>query len=306
MGGFPQGAGQVILTTNIYTLADPVSGDIRYVGKANDVAKRYRLHVRKDEHTLKSRWIAGLKKRGLLPVVEVLDVVPRSEWQFWEQHWIQVVRGWGFRLVNGDNGGLGSDRLSDALKRRIGDALRGRKNESLSRKVFMYSLDGAFLHEFSSVKDAGLYHNGSHGNICRAIKTGSPAYGVQWRYERVERIEPFVAAKRVLTEDRKEKLRAANTGRVVSEETRRKMRDARVGVSPANKGKQAPAWVTEKNRSSCSTRKAVVQYDLSGNELCVYPSVKAASLQSGATRCGIVKAARGEQRHAAGFVWRVL
>lgn len=46
------------LTTFIYMLLDPTTGDVRYVGKANDPKNRYRAHLGKDalkERTPKAR-----------------------------------------------------------------------------------------------------------------------------------------------------------------------------------------------------------------------------------------------------------
>jgi hypothetical protein len=66
------------MTTNIYTLTDPRTNEIRYVGKANDVSQRYKAHLnRARKHQIhKSNWIKQLKKEGLKPIIDVIDIVP--------------------------------------------------------------------------------------------------------------------------------------------------------------------------------------------------------------------------------------
>lgn len=91
--------------TQIYTLSDPRTGDIRYVGKTRDAKARIRNHLNKREHNHKGNWIESLRKLNLEPVVTFIDEVATEEWSFWEQHWIQVFRGWGFNLTNMNAGG---------------------------------------------------------------------------------------------------------------------------------------------------------------------------------------------------------
>lgn len=96
-------------TTNIYILIDPLTGLVRYVGKANNVYQRYRAHTNKarKHNSHKLNWINSLKSKGLKPIIEVIDIVPIEEWQFWETYWISQFKTWGFDLINYTNGGDG-------------------------------------------------------------------------------------------------------------------------------------------------------------------------------------------------------
>lgn len=58
-------------------------------------------------NTKKNAWIKSLKKRGLKPKIEELDLVLESEWEFWEQYWISQFKTWGFELKNATDGGAG-------------------------------------------------------------------------------------------------------------------------------------------------------------------------------------------------------
>ena len=97
-------------TTNIYVLIDPITGHVRYVGKANNVSERYRAHLNRarDHQTHKRNWINSLKKEGLKPIIQVIDVVPITEWVFWETYWISQMKSWGFDLLNYTFGGDGA------------------------------------------------------------------------------------------------------------------------------------------------------------------------------------------------------
>mgnify|MGYP003606412743 CR=1 FL=1 len=97
-------------TTNIYILIDPENQQVRYVGKANNVSERYKAHLnRARKHQIhKLNWINSLRKKGLKPIIEVIDVVPINDWVFWETYWIAQFKAWGFKLINYTNGGDGA------------------------------------------------------------------------------------------------------------------------------------------------------------------------------------------------------
>lgn len=94
----------------IYTLSDPRTNNIRYIGKTNNLIKRFNKHINESKLSTKSykkSWINQLLKLNLKPIIEVIDIVPVNEWVFWETYWISQFRTWGFNLVNNTNGGEG-------------------------------------------------------------------------------------------------------------------------------------------------------------------------------------------------------
>lgn len=102
--------------TYIYTLSHPITGEVRYIGKSDNVDLRFRNHLwekpRKSPNgklvtTHKLNWIQQLRKQGLKPTVDIIDTIPFTEWPFWECHYIDLYKSWGFNLTNTAKGGYG-------------------------------------------------------------------------------------------------------------------------------------------------------------------------------------------------------
>lgn len=92
----------------IYGLADPLSGNIRYVGKSYDPNSRYRMHLKiKEPKTHKEFWIVSLKKLGLLPELVILETTTELQAAEREIFWIAEYRSLGFKLTNSTDGGEG-------------------------------------------------------------------------------------------------------------------------------------------------------------------------------------------------------
>lgn len=112
-------------TVKIYTLEDPTTGIVRYVGKTKlSLNERLQGHIdqakekgRRKNHRL--AWITNILNSKLRPVIKELDTVLENEWQFWEVYWIAQIKSWGFNLVNGDSGGLGGHRMTQETKAKI-------------------------------------------------------------------------------------------------------------------------------------------------------------------------------------------
>lgn len=234
-------------TTNIYTLTDPRTNEIRYVGKANNVTQRYLAHLnRARKHQIhKLNWINSLRKDGLKPILQIIDVVPIEEWIFWETYWISQIKTWGFNLINYTQGGDGctfgnqtsfkkgnitwntgtakllvckncnkefsSKNTNGAFsyrmfcseeckkhqysphegcfnknhipwnKSKFGYALTGAKT---AKPVLQYDLEGNFIREFKSAKEAGLLLNCTYLNIQHVCNgKNKTAKNYKWKYK---------------------------------------------------------------------------------------------------------------------------
>jgi hypothetical protein len=116
---------------HIYALRDPESFQIRYIGKTTQ-SLQYRLmyHIRDSRkyNHYNASWIKGLTKRGLKPIITLVQTCPVVTLNTQEIFWIKVCKDY-CRLTNLTDGGDGNNgqfrsneskkRTSDTLKRKI-------------------------------------------------------------------------------------------------------------------------------------------------------------------------------------------
>jgi group I intron endonuclease len=133
----------------IYGLVDPITHEVRYIGKSCKGLRRPRQHCQpyyltKEGATYKSKWIRGLLAKGLKPQIVVIQKFTGSEYLCEaEVYWIRYFRGVGSPLTNLTDGGDGTvgyrhstetrvrcgasnvgRLLSDETKSKISDALQ--------------------------------------------------------------------------------------------------------------------------------------------------------------------------------------
>jgi len=61
------------------------------------------------KRTKKERWLYELKCLGKKPIVEILEEIKTDEWENAEIYWIAQLKCWNFKLLNGTEGGEGSN-----------------------------------------------------------------------------------------------------------------------------------------------------------------------------------------------------
>jgi hypothetical protein len=93
------------MAVTIYGLVDPRTGVVRYVGKANDSAKRLKTHIRdaRRRNSPVHCWIRKLAGVGLTPEMRVLEAV-EGDWREVERRLIAEYRAAG-KLLNVADGG---------------------------------------------------------------------------------------------------------------------------------------------------------------------------------------------------------
>lgn len=107
---------------HIYTLEDPTTNIIRYVGYTKkSIEARLCGHLKSLEEAVKGTrkwnkrltWIKSLKNKGLLPIIRELDsCMTKKEAYELEVYWINQLLQWGFPLTNMTIGGDGGDTFS--------------------------------------------------------------------------------------------------------------------------------------------------------------------------------------------------
>lgn len=97
---------------SIYALVDPRDGRARYVGKANHMGDRLRLHIKRARLAKLPKcgpWIREMMRLGCFPGIVLLERCDRSVWREKERHHIQAMRRAGHDILNVNDGGDGRD-----------------------------------------------------------------------------------------------------------------------------------------------------------------------------------------------------
>jgi group I intron endonuclease len=113
----------------IYTLAHPITGEVRYVGKAVNLIHRLKNHIKEKLNTRKCNWIKSLTAQGLKPKIEALECFYDAqdwEWSEAERFWIESLRHMGCRLTNVERGGYGGGPRSKETREKISAAHKGK------------------------------------------------------------------------------------------------------------------------------------------------------------------------------------
>lgn len=124
----------VVSAVYIYTLSDPRTGDVRYVGKTNNPRKRLHVHMqcarqRRGRRDYRANWVASLITAGVQPVMDVIETCALEEWATRERFWIAEFKSRGCQLTNANDGGAGPPQVSDATRQKLSAAL-SRRNRS--------------------------------------------------------------------------------------------------------------------------------------------------------------------------------
>ena len=121
-------------TTFMYILIDPLDNNVRYVGKSNNTVDRLNAHIKRLKGTThKENWIRNLLSKNVKPIMEVIDEVPKIEWEFWETHYVSLYKSWGFDLTNATPGGNhrypgnALPFMSKETKKKLSDINTGKK-----------------------------------------------------------------------------------------------------------------------------------------------------------------------------------
>ncbi len=117
-------------TAYIYTLSDPRTGYVHYVGKAFNPSERLDQHWKSNKSTPSSKWVRSLKVIGIKPemgILEKIDFDKDEAWEEAERFWIECLRQYGCPLKNLDTGGNSGRRHCEATKAKIAAKATGRK-----------------------------------------------------------------------------------------------------------------------------------------------------------------------------------
>ncbi len=166
---------------NIYSLSDPETGKIRYVGKTlNSLEKRLRDHIyfSKRNDFYSSRWVRSLLRKNLRPVINLIEICDENNWEDRERHWIREM-GKTCNLTNTLEGGAD---LSEEHKKKL-CILRQNYFKSVRKPVCQYDWQGKFVKTWEghtvAAKELGI----DPSSLRRACSNPSSYVGgAYWRY----------------------------------------------------------------------------------------------------------------------------
>lgn len=161
----------------IYTLTDPTTNLIRYVGKTKSIKRRYAQHLSENSKTHKCNWIKSLKVKGIKPIIQIIDICDNKEDSIWiEQYWISQFKTWGFNLTNLTEGGEGQYGRKLIFTQEHINKIK----KAACKKVYQYDLNNNLIYIFNSLKECVL----KYGNaiIRCVINERKTAYNYIWKY----------------------------------------------------------------------------------------------------------------------------
>lgn len=136
-----------MVATFIYALECPDAGVIRYIGKADDPDKRFRMHISRARTTSEAhhscRWIRSLLRSGKRPILRILECVPADrDWRDFERRHIAAALRAGLPLTNITPGGDGvivspdgRRRMSESSRRYWADSEKARRSRAALSKT---------------------------------------------------------------------------------------------------------------------------------------------------------------------------
>lgn len=190
----------------IYVLKDPITLEIRYIGKTiktldERLAQHYHSPKRNNYHN--ACWVGSLRKKGLKPIIELLELVDEEVWEETEKRYIKNFRNLGYDLTNYSDGGstgmLGKNHTKETrlkMSRKGKDhSWYGRKHsietklkisESISnlqkKPILQIDLETKkIIKEWDSLKEAKEVYGKAIGECARGKSKTSKGY--IWKYK---------------------------------------------------------------------------------------------------------------------------
>lgn len=173
----------------IYSLEDPFSKEVKYIGITNNPKKRLYEHLKDDRSNKhKHNWLRQIEYSPTMIILGMECTL--NQVRLKEKEFISYYRNKGNKLVNKTNGGdyVGEHIFSKEHLENIRIA-----NKKNNKKVYQYDLEGNYLDEFDSITIAANAFALSIPKISQACynKIRKSTGGYQWRFEKFDKIEKY-------------------------------------------------------------------------------------------------------------------
>ncbi len=167
----------------IYSLTDPATKKIRYVGLTCNLKRRLREHrqraVAGTDKTHKGCWLRQLYAAGSQPEVKILeDRITTERCDTREVYWIAKLRRAGHELTNHLAGGRTRPTYtaSSAAREKIRQAHRGRPKTVEHRQRLSVARTGK-VHSVETRQKMSVAHRGKRQSVAAVVKTAAAHLG---------------------------------------------------------------------------------------------------------------------------------
>ena len=246
-------------------MKDPVSNEIRYVGKSNNPNNRLKRHLSEsnliESWTSKNKWLLSLRKNNLFPIMEIIDSTELDNINELEVYWIKYYRDLGFKLANGTDGGDGFDWTG---RRHTNESIKRLRLCHPNRKeIIQFDLANKIVKIYNSIHECESITGLSRSHIIKCCKNGKnkTVGGFYFRY-----IDNYFPCIKSMTEPDMIYINSKIEGFNLSK----------------------PTYITKKEKlrnklkeSVKSKKKSIIHYDLDGNILGRYESMSEARNYTG-------------------------
>lgn len=253
--------------TYIYTLTDPITLKVKYVGKSNNPQRRFWQHCSIFLKNHKSNWIKSLIKKNKKPILKIIDRVLISEWEIWEKFWINIFKSKGYKLVNGTDGGKCASK-SKKVAKKISDSKKGYKHTEETKK---------------KISEARTGKPSNNPNILQQIKK----------------------ARKSRTQETFNKISMSKLGKKRNSETIEKMKIALKGKKAWNKGKKMNTQYC-KNIQKSRIKKKVAKLGKDNEIIEIFGSLTDAGKAMNTGYSNISNVCNGRLKTSSGFMWKFI
>ena len=223
---------------SVYKLLDPREPEaVRYVGiTKNGIEHRLRRHLSQATRSTrgltsghKFTWIRSLLSAGVVPIVQLIEIVSPLEWQDRERYWISKFKAEGHRLTNATDGGEGTMGHVPTEQQRLNMSISGRKRPPISDATKELIRASKIGKPRSAAIRAALaaFNKGRSFSVDHRAKISAGNLGKKQPPEAIEKTRAANLGKKRHPEAI-EKTRAAHLGRKRSEDACRRMSDAQL------------------------------------------------------------------------------
>jgi hypothetical protein len=143
-----------------------------YIGKTNSLSIRLKSHKRNLGNNI---------------FIEEIDLIPFSEWKFWEQHYISLFKSWGYLLLNKNPGGGGLSKMGESSKNLIKNKLIGREYpQEWKDKLSQIMTGKPKNHPPDRGKKISLAKKGKPNPKLREFKLGKSKPKIAWKIKQYD------------------------------------------------------------------------------------------------------------------------